>query len=71
MSRVGGSTPHKTTTTRRREKKEDRRAKSEERRKKRKETPKEAVRGPQMRPPEVQRGEREADRRLESPHFKG
>ena len=52
MSRVGGSRPHKTTTTRRREKREERRAKSEERRKKRKETPKEAAKGPQMRPPE-------------------
>ena len=47
-----GSRPHKTTTTRRREKREERRAKSEERRKKRKETPKEAAKGPQMRPPE-------------------
>ena len=46
-----GSRPHKTTTTRRREKREERRAKSEERRKKRKETPKEAAKGPQMRPP--------------------
>ena len=41
------------------------------RRKKREETPKEAARGPQMRPPEVLKGEREADRRLESLHFKG
>ena len=40
-------------------------------RNKREETPKEAARGPQMRPPEVLKGEREADRRLESLHFKG
>ena len=50
---------------------EERGEKREERRKKREETPKEAARGPQMRPPEVLKGEREADRRLESLHFKG
>ena len=50
---------------------EERGEKREERRKKREETPKEAARGPQMRPPEVLKGEMEADRRLESLHFKG
>ena len=45
--------------------------KREESSNKREETPKEAARGPQMRPPEVLKGEREADRRLESLHFKG
>ena len=55
-----GSRPRKTTTTRRREKREERREKSEERRERREERrektedrPKEAARGPQMRPPEV------------------
>ena len=55
-----GSRPRKTTTTRRREKREERREKSEKRRERRGETrektedrPKEAARGPQMRPPEV------------------
>jgi hypothetical protein len=50
---------------------EERGEKREESSKKREETPKEAARGPQMRPPEVLKGEREANRRLESPHFKG
>ena len=47
-----GSRRRKTTTTRRREKREERISKSEERRKKIKYTPKEAAKGPQMRPPE-------------------
>ena len=50
---------------------EQRREWREERRKKREETPEEAARGPQMKPPEVLKGEREVDRRLESLHFKG
>ena len=58
-----GSRPRKTTTTRRRDKREERRERSEERRERREERrekrekteerPKEAARGPQMRPPEV------------------
>ena len=54
MSRVGDST-HGIEASQDhddKEKREERRAKSEERRKKRKETPKEAAKGPQMRPPE-------------------
>ena len=50
---------------------EERGEKREESRKKREDTQKEAARGPQMRPPEVPKREREADRRLESLHFKG
>ena len=60
---------------------EERREKSEERREKRADTPKEAARGFQMRPPEVPtRGtnpflhhtarKSEVDRRVESLHFK-
>ena len=54
MSRVGDST-HGIEASQDhddKEKREERRANSEERRKKRKETPKEAAKGPQMRPPE-------------------
>ena len=54
MSRVGDST-HGIEASQDhddKEKREERRAKSEQRRKKRKETPKEAAKGPQMRPPE-------------------
>ena len=65
-----------------REKREESREKREERREKTEDRPKEAARGPQMRPPEVPtRGtdpflhhtapKSEVDRRLESLHFKG
>jgi len=71
-----------TTTTSRREKREERREEREERREKKADRPKDTARGPHIRPPEVPtRGtdpslhhtapQREVDRRLESPHFKG
>ena len=84
MSRVGEST-HGIEALQDhddKQKREERREEREERREKTEYRPKEAARGPQMRPPEVPtRGtdpflhhtapKSEVDRRLESLHFKG